>query len=190
LRVVWSTDELTKYGALQLKKRISKRLVIAAVLAAILSHPGAGHQDNNRASTQVTPQGVSDRFIGIWKKRADKTPHAGTFSEVITIEDQGKDYKFTYDLSAENGFEIHFWYATDMKGEIVKAMQMNGQPMPGKSRVTRIDSSRFKVEGAIQRDIYKVSSDGQTMKLQRTYSAQVGSPNMVKDALLLFDRQK
>jgi hypothetical protein len=62
--------------------------------------------------------------------------------------------------------------------------------MPGKLHVTRIDSSRFKVKGEIQREIYKVSSDGQTMNLQRTYLVQVGSPNMVKDALLLFDRQK
>jgi len=173
-----------------LKMRISNRVVIASVLVALLPHPGAGHQDKNQASTQVASQGVPDRFIGVWKLRVDKAPHAGTFSQVITIEGQGKDYKFTYDQSAGNGTEYHWWYVTDMKGEIVKPVQINGQPMPGKPRITRIDSSSFKVEGEIQKDVYKVSSDGQTMELQRTYLVQTARPNMLQDVRLLFDRQK
>ncbi len=65
----------------------------------------------------------------------------------------------------------------------------NGQPTPGKSRFTRIDSSSFKVESEIARDIYKASSDGQTMKVKKTY-LEVTSPNILKDGELLFDRQK
>jgi hypothetical protein len=155
-----------------------------------LSH-AAGHQENNQASTQTTPQGVPDRFIGVWKLRVDKTPHAETFSEVITIEgQQGKDYKFTYDVAAGSGRENRWSYVTDMKGETVKPVQMNGQPMPSSSRVTRIDSTSFKVEGEIQKDIYKVGADGQTLKLQRTWLVQVGRPNMATDVVMVFDRQK
>src|SRR5260370_11757820 len=132
----------------RMKPQISNRLVIAAMFVALVPLSlAASHQDNNQASTQIASQGVSDRFIGIWKLRVDKTSQAGSFSQVITIEGQGKDYKFTYDLSVGTGTENHWWYVTDMKGEIVKPMQMNGQPMPGKPpRITRIDSSRFKVE--------------------------------------------
>jgi hypothetical protein len=167
---------------------MSYRVTIAFMLFALLPHPNAGHQDNNQVSTQIAPQGVSDRFIGVWKLRVDKT-HAGTFSQVITIEGQGKDYKFTYDQSFGNGTEYHWSYVTDMKGEATRPIQTNGHPMPGKSRVTRIDSGSFKVEGEIQTDVYKVSSDGETMKLQRTYSVQT-RPNVLHDANLVFDRQK
>jgi len=150
----------------------------------------AGHQDNNQASTQIVSRGAPDRFIGIWKLHADKTPHAGTFNQVITIEGQGKNYKFTYDLSVGNGTENHLWYVTEMKGEIVTDAHINGEAVPGKSRITRIDSSSLKVEGEIQKGIYKVSVDGQIMKLQRTFLVQVGRPNVAKDVLLLFDREK
>ncbi|HKM67334.1 MAG TPA: hypothetical protein VJX70_09230 [Candidatus Acidoferrum sp.] len=173
-----------------MKKRISSRAVIASVLIAFFPHFGAAHQDKSQASTQIASQGIPDRFIGVWKLRVDNTPHAGTFGQVITIEGQGKNYKFTYDLSVGNGTEDHLWYITEMKGEIVTAKHMNGQPVSGKSRITRIDSSSFKVEGQVQKDVYKVSSDGQTMKLQRTYFVQAGRPNVLRDALLLFDRQK
>jgi hypothetical protein len=173
-----------------MKPQILNRLVMAAMFVVLVPLSlAAGHQDNNQASNQIAPQGVSDRFIGIWKLRVDKTSQAGSFSQVVTIEGQGKDYKFTYDQSVGTGTENHWWYVTDMKGEIVKPMQMNGQPMPGKPRVTRIDSSSFKVEGEVQKDVYKVSPDGQTMKLQRTYSVQT-RPNVLHDVSLVFDRQK
>jgi hypothetical protein len=174
-----------------MKPQISNRLVIAAMFVAMVPFSlAAGHQDNNQASTQIVSQGAPDRFIGIWKLHADKTPHAGTFNQVITIEGQGKNYKFTYDLSVGNGTENHLWYVTEMKGEIVTDAHINGEAVPGKSRITRIDSSSFKVEGEIQKDIYKVSADGQIMKLQRTFLVQVGRPNVAKDVLLLFDREK
>ena len=173
-----------------MKSQISNRLVIAAMFVAMVPFSlAAGHQDNNQASTQIVSRGAPDRFIGIWKLHADKTPHAGTFNQVITIEGQGKNYKFTYDQSVGNGREDHLWYVTEMKGEIVTDTHMNGQPMPGKSRITRIDSGSFKVEGEIQKDVYRVSSDAQTMKLQRTYSVQT-RPNVLHDVSLVFDRQK
>src|SRR5579862_6332393 len=164
-----------------MKPQILNRLAIAAVFVALVSVSiAAGHRDNNQASNQIAPQGVSDRFIGIWKLRVDKTSQAVSFSQVLTIEGQEQGYKFTYDQSVGTGTENHWWYVTDMKGETVKPMQMNGQPMPGKPRVTRIDSTSFKVEGEVQRDVYKVSPDGQTMKLQRSYSAQT-RPNVLHD---------
>ena len=160
------------------------------MFVAMIPFPlAAGHQDNNQAaSTQTALQGVPDRFIGVWKLRMDKTPHARAFGEVITIEGQGKNYKFTYDQSFENGTENHLWYVTEMKGEIVTDTHMNGQPIPGKFRITRIDSGSFEVDGEIQKDVYKVSSDGQTMKLQRTYSVHT-RPNVLHDISLVFDRQ-
>ena len=88
-----------------------------------------------------------------------------------------------------NGKENHLSYVTDMKGETVKSVQKDGQPALGKSRITRIDSSSFKVESEIERGIYKVSTDGQTMKVKTTYSVTT-RPNVLKDSELLFDRQK
>ena len=168
----------------------SNRLVIAAMFIAMVPISLlAGHQDNNQATTRNDSQEAPDRFIGVWKLRADKTPQAATFSEVMTIEGQGKFYKFTYDQSFGNGAEEHLCYVTEMKGEIVTEPCVNGQPKPGKSRVTRIDSGTFKMESEIQKDVYKVSSDGQTMKLQRTYSMQT-RPNVLHDVSLVFDRQK
>ena len=152
-------------------KKFWQRLAVAWVFVALLPGPNKGQQDKNQASTQIASQGLPDRFIGVWKLRTDKWSHAGTFNELITIESQGGvDYKFTYDLSTEKGKEYHWSYVTHMKGEIVQPTQMNGQPWPSKIRVTRVDSSTYKEEGDIQKDVYKVNSDGQTMKLQRTYA--------------------
>ena len=172
-------------------KKFWRRLAVAWVFVALLPGPNTGQQqDKSQASTQSTSQQAPAPFVGVWKLRVDKTQTPGTFSQIITIQDQGKDYKFTYDVAAGNGPENHWWYVTDMKGETVKPVQMNGQPMPSSSRVTRIDSNSFKVEGKVQKDIFSVSADGQTMKLQRTWLVQVGRPNMAKDALMMFDRQK
>lgn len=172
-----------------MKRQISNQMAIAAVLVVLLAGRSAGHQDNNQASTQVASQRVSERFIGVWKLREGKTPHAGSFSELMTIERQGEHYKFTHD-QLFGSVQNHLSYTTDMRGEIVTAAQMNGQPIPGKSRITRIDSSSFKVDGEILKDVYKVSSDGQTMKKQRTFFVQAGRPNVLHDSLLVFDRQK
>jgi hypothetical protein len=175
-----------------MKPQISNRLVIAAMFVATVPLSlAAGHQDNNQASTQTVLQGVPDRFIGVWKLRVDRPPHAGTFSEVMTIEGRGKNYKFTYDQSFGNRTEYHLWYVTEMKGEIVTDTHVNGQPKPGKSRITRIDSGSFKVEGEIQKDVYKVSSDGQTMKLRRTFpTGMVIGTTRLQDESMLYDRQK
>jgi hypothetical protein len=173
-----------------MKRQISNRLVVAAMIVALLpSFVEAGHPENAQSTAQVAPSGSADRFVGVWKLRVEKASPAGTFSQLITIETQGKEYKFTCDQSVGNGTEDHWWCVTNMKGEIVKPLRTNGQPMPGKPHVTRIDSGSFKVESEIQKDIYKVSSDGQTMKLRRTYSAQT-RPNVLHDASLVFDRQK
>ena len=171
-----------------MRKQVSNRAVWVAIAVFLLPHSGAGHQDKKQASNSIASQETLDRFIGVWKLRVDKTQSAGTFSQVITIEDQGKDYRFTYDL-AVNGKENHLSYVTDMKGETVKSVQKDGQPAPGKSRITRIDSSSFKVESEIGRDIYKVSADGLTMKVKKTYSVTT-RPNVLKDGELLFDREK
>jgi hypothetical protein len=96
-------------------------------------------QENPKTeSTQIASQGVSDRFIGVWKLRVEKMSNRGTFSQLITIEGQGKDYKFTYDQSAGNGEEYHWWYVTDMKGEIVKPVQVACYPY----RFQRFQSGR------------------------------------------------
>jgi hypothetical protein len=173
-----------------IKPPISNQLVVAAMVTAMVSFPlAAVHQDNSQASNNAAVQGIPDRFIGVWKMRVDKTRLPGSFSEVVTIEGLGKNYKFTYDQSFGNGTENHWWYVTEMEGKIVTDTHMNGQPTPGKSRITRIDSESFKVEGEIQKDVYKVSSDGQTMKLQRTYSMQT-RPSVLHDTSFVFDRQK
>jgi hypothetical protein len=174
-----------------MKRQVSNRFVIAAMLVALLPFfVAAGHQDKAESTAQFASPGGTDRFIGVWKLNADKSSNSGTLRESIVIEPQGKEFKLTYDWSAENGTELHWWYVTDMKGGIVNPTQTNGKPMSGKPRITRIDSGSFKVESEVQRDIYRVNADGQTMKLQRTYLVQVGRPNMAKDVLLLFDRQK
>jgi len=174
----------------RMKRRTSNWFVNATVLLALLPFPCAGHQDKTQSANQIASLGVADRFIGVWKLNADKTSRSGTVSELITIESQGKDFKFTYDWSAENGTELHWWYVTDMKGGIVKPTQANGQPMSGKPRITRIDSGSFKIESEVLKDIYKVSADGQTMKLQRKYLIDVAPHILPKEIRLVFDRQK
>jgi len=167
-------------------KKFLQRLAVAWVFVALLPSPNTGQQDKNQASTQVGSQGIPDLFIGIWKLHTGKP-----FNELITIESQGVDYKFTYDQSTGKGKEYHWSYITHMKGDTVQPVQMNGQPMASKIRITRIDSSTYRVEGDIQKDVYRVSSDGQTMKLHRTYLAGiVVGTTRLQDETLLFDRQK
>jgi hypothetical protein len=131
---------------------------------------------------------ASDRFVGAWKLNTDKTTHSGIQGETITIELQGNNFKFTYDWMAENGTELHWWYVTDMKGSVVKPIQVNGQPMSGESRITRLASGAFKVESAILKDEYKVSADGKTMKLHRTFLVKTSPQRIPEEVQLVFER--
>lgn len=178
-----------------MKQLISNRLVVTAMLVALLPRfVAAGHQGNAQSTAQIASRGSEDRFIGTWNA---KKLRSGTVRESITIEPHETDFKFTYDWTAENGTELHWWYFTDMEGGVITYMGNIGLPLvkgkpvgkPSITRVTRLDSSSFKVESEIQRDIYKVSIDGQTMKLQRTYPFQV-RPYGFHEFSSVFERQK
>lgn len=129
-----------------------------------------------------------DAFIGAWKFNPEKSSHSGTERESINIELRDGAYRFTYDWLAENGTELNWWFATDMKGGCVALTQVNQQPMNGKSCVTRLTSHKF-VDTHLFKDEYEVSSNGRTMKLHRKFivppSVRMTAP---KDAILVFDR--
>jgi hypothetical protein len=162
--------------------------VLAFLLTVLLPCADASHQDKNQSSAPI-PVAVPDRFVGVWKLREIKPASSEPFHELLTIENQGTKYRFTTDGWLGKGVEFHTWYVTEMKGETVQPMQTNGQATPGTLSVKRKDSSRFKVEGKIQKDVFTVSADGQTMTCERTFSVQT-RPNILRDSTLLFDRQK
>jgi hypothetical protein len=50
------------------------------------------------------------------------------------------DYKFVYDLLAENGTELNWWFVTDMKGGCVKDTQVK---WPTDDQQVVYDTPRF-----------------------------------------------
>ena len=166
---------------------ISSKCLVLALLICTLSSKTLS-QDQSPAANPATSAAASDRFLGPWKLNTDKTAHSGIRSETITIELQGMNFKFTYDTLAENGTESHWSCVTDMKGSVVKPAQVNGQPMNGKSRITRIDSGAFKEESAVVKDEYKVSADGKTLKLNRTFLVKTYPQIIPEKVQLLFER--
>jgi hypothetical protein len=155
---------------------------------ALSPYPGATPQDKTDSRTQLASP--ADRFIGVWKLNVDKSSRTGLVSESITIESQESNVKFTYDRLGENGTELHWWFVTDMKGGTVKPTQVNGRPMSGESRITRLDSYRFKDESAMQQDEYEVSANGQTMIIKRTNFLKHRPPQIPKQMRLVYERQK
>jgi hypothetical protein len=172
------------------KRRTSERIVIGLSCVAFFAYRGAAHQDKTPPPTQVGSPIAVDRFIGVWKLNLDKSSRTGTASELITIESQESNVKFTYDWLAENTTELHWWFVTDMKGGSVKHTQVNGRPMSSESRITRLDSYRFTDESSMKRDQYQVSADGKTMTIQRTNLFNPAPHKIPKEMRLVFERQE
>ncbi len=87
------------------------------------------------ASPADAPTSVS--FLGKWKLNVDKSPGIGIKSELITIESDGKNFKITYDRVFENGTTFGCSMVTRMKGDVVRPIETNGEPMKVEFRVTR-----------------------------------------------------
>jgi hypothetical protein len=140
-------------------------------------------------SSSSPTKSSSDDFVGAWQLNPGKSPHSGIERESITIEAKDGEYKFTYDSLSENGTELNWWFSTDMKGDCVKATQVNGRPINGEDCITRLGPRKFVNENAILKDVYEASSDGRTLKLHRHFKA----PSSVmkgasKEAIRVYDR--
>jgi hypothetical protein len=157
------------------------RATLGLLFLAVFAYPSAAHQDKTASPTQVASPIAVDRFIGIWKLNLDKSSRTGTVSELITIESQESNVKFTYDWLAENTTELHW---------SVEHTQVNGRPMSSESRIARLDSYRFTDESSMKRDQYQVSADGQTMTIQRTNLFNPAPHKIPKEMRLVFERQK
>jgi len=121
------------------------------------------HARQEAASVPVNP--APDNFIGEWKFNPEKSS-PGIQRASIKIELQGTDYKVTNDWLADNGTELQWWFVTDMKGDCVKATQVNGKPMGGETCITRIDSNTFVKAGKIATETFKVDSKKRTMTVE------------------------
>jgi len=174
--------------------RTKQQLPIAIVVVGLLvSVPGSSvtfaQEESKPTTRQFDP--ASDHFVGVWKLNEDKSTTKGV-RELITIEPQGGETKFTYDWAADNGTELQWWFVTDMKGGPVKPEQTNGKPMSKdfQPRVTRIDSNRFVDDGKLFRDEYTVSADGKTLTILRTYKIDPSPHKLPAKTVLVFERQK
>jgi hypothetical protein len=122
-------------------------------------------------------------FIGVWKRDRQKSLENGRqpvfhyfFSpdyELITIERQGSNFKFTYTSSDDKGGKHERQFITDMKGTAVWATTIDGKPAKPtpfleNARVTRKDSDSFVEAGSVFLNEYTVLSDGRTMTLHHT----------------------
>jgi hypothetical protein len=172
----------------KMEPRALRCFILAFLLGALSVSSVARRQEQTSLPAPPARPAETDRFVGAWKLNTEKTTHSGIQSEMITIESQGNDFKLTFDWLAENGTELHWWYVTDMKGGSVKATQVNGRPMSGEVRFTRLNSSAFREESVVLRDEYKVSGDGQTLRIHRTFLMNTAPHKLPKDVLLVFDR--
>jgi hypothetical protein len=137
----------------------------------------------------VTPP-TTDRFVGMWKLNVDKSSRSGIDKESIsitTVESEEKEFKFVFDWLADNGTELQWWFVTDMKGGVSKHTQVNGRAMSSESCITRLDSDRFVDDTKILKDEYKVSADGQTVTVRRTYKQSFNGKKL-PEYKLVFDR--
>jgi len=167
------------------------RLAVGFVFIAFAPYTGTSRQDKPPSSSpQIASPESADRFIGVWKLNVDKSSYTGMVREQITIEFSGGDVKFTYESLNENGVELNYSFLTDMKGGVVKQTQMDGRPMNSRSRITRLDSHRFREDSPIEVDESKVSSDGRSMEVKRTYILEPLPPHVPKRVRLVYDRRK
>ena len=174
----------------QVDKRPLKCLIVGLTLLTLNPPPTVSHQDKTRSAARLFYP-TADHFIGVWKLNEGKSTTKG-ISELITIEAQGSDLKFSYDWSADNGTELHLWFLTDMKGGLTKPVQTNGKPLSKESgsRITRVDSNKFIDDAKLLRDEYTVAADGLTMTIQRTYKFDPAPHKLPAITVLVFDRQK
>ena len=167
------------------------------VALALLSLGSCHEKNSTLPRSSPTPEMV-DHFIGVWKRDRQKSLEGGRqpffhyfFSpnyELITIERQGSNLRFTYTLSDDNGGKYERQFITDMKGPIVWATMIDGKPTKPTlymedMRVTRRDSDSFVEAGSVFVNEYTVLSDGRTMTLHHTPYV-----DNERDRVLFFDR--
>ena len=184
-------------GLHRLGRLISATLMgIPLFLAACSSHKAAAPPVP--AAPGLTSQ-AGDRFIGTWKIDLAKTTAPGIAAETIIIEPQGASYKFIEDCVGENESRLHFWMVTDMQGGEVTLTQMNGQPMSGRWRFTRLSATAFVIESAgviPGKQEFEVSPNGQTLTVRDTLgngsttvirTRPANGKNVIED-ILVFNR--
>ncbi|MGB8495811.1 MAG: hypothetical protein WCE53_15535 [Candidatus Acidiferrum sp.] len=127
--------------------------------------------------------------MGKWKLNLHKSLLTGMVSDRIKVEFQEGYVRFTRDSLNENGFEDHYTFTTDMKGGIAKEAQQNGRTIKGWSRVTRLDSSRFREESLLAIDEYRVSPDGRSMENKRSIILKTLPSGVPKRMRFFYDRE-
>lgn len=156
-------------------------------------------QEKNSTLPRSSPVSESvDHFIGVWKRDRQKSLENGRqpvfhyfFSpnyELIAIERQGSNFRFTYTSSDDKGGKHERRFMTDMKGPVVWATMTDGKPTKPAlymedMRVTRKDSDSFVEAGSVFLNEYTVLSDGRTMTLHHTPYV-----DNERDRVLVFQR--
>jgi hypothetical protein len=137
-----------------------------------------------------------DHFIGVWKRDRQKSLENGrqpvfhySFSpyyELITIERQGSNFRFTYTSSDGKGGKHQRQFITEMKGTDVWPTidgKTTKQTPYMEVRVSRKDSDSFVEGDSVFLNEYTVLPDGRTMTLHHTPYV-----DNERDRVLFFNR--
>jgi len=167
-------------------------LLVVLVLLSL----GSCQQKNSTLPRSLPTSESVDHFIGVWKRDKQKSLENGQqpvfhyfFSpnyELITIERQGSNFRFTYTSSDDKGGKHERQFITDMKGTDVWTT-IDGKPtkpMPFMDvRVTRKDADSFVEADSVFLNEYTVLSDGRTMTLHH-----IPNVDNERDRVLFFNR--
>jgi hypothetical protein len=171
-------------------RRIAIRAALGLAFIPLVPQLGSRPQEKSPTSTQIDPPQPTDRFMGKWKLNLDKSWHTGMVSDRIKLEFQEGYLRFTRDSLNGNGFKDHYTFTTDMRGGLSKEAEQNGRTMTtGWSRVTRLDSSRFREESTLAIDVYRVRPDGRSMENKRSIIAKGLPSGVPKQMRFFYDRE-
>jgi hypothetical protein len=147
-------------------------IALAGVLFC-LPFPALGQQPPTSA-----PSDPIERFLGTWELHMKEAPPGVPERESLSIERTEKGTKITHLVAFDNGTVLHYCGVMDPKGSFVKMIQTNGEPMNEEWRIVSVNADALVIEtrpfGAEHH--YKLSADGQTMKMHRQKATLMSFP--------------
>ena len=109
----------------------------------------------------------ANRFVGVWKLNRVESISMRKYDEMLTIEPEGSNFKFTFDNSETGKGNVpHWWFVTDLIGSRSEIHPTPNSPVPAERDgiiVTRKTPDTLLLQGSICQTEYKISADAQSM---------------------------
>jgi len=125
-------------------------------------------QRQNAAVPDSSPLAKSaNRFVGVWKLTKVESLSRHKYDEILTIEPQGSNFKFTFDNSETGKGNVpHWWFVTDLNGSRSEIHPTPNSPVPGEPDgiiMHHWAPDTLLLQNWLCHTEYKISADAQSM---------------------------